>query len=142
MLLHISTFYHFYEASLYKRGKQDSERIIHLTSNDETGLVSLKIQTCLLGPEGLGIEWKGNENQRSVQFDWRKLFWVSLNLALIQKGQTAANFAFKVSCPGLHFMNHCVTMGLLLPLLALFSLYKKKKKIDSHIELEIFWLNS
>lgn len=95
MLLHISTFYHFYEVSLYKGGKCYSERIEHLTSNDETGLVSLNIQTSPLGPEGLGIEWKSNKNQRLVQFDWRKLFWVSLNLALIQKGQTATDFGFR-----------------------------------------------
>ena len=54
ILLHISTFYHFYEVSLYNGGKRDSERIKHLTSNDEPRLVSLNTQTCLLGPEGLG----------------------------------------------------------------------------------------
>lgn len=66
-----------------------------MSSSDKSGLVSLTIQIYALGLEGLGVKQEGHENWRTVEFDWRKLFWVSLILPPFIKGQTRTDFVFR-----------------------------------------------
>ena len=90
-------FFHCYEVNIILQegnGVQNVKDTWLVKVKLHSSGIRLTIQPCLLDKERLGIGWEGNENQRTVHYNWRKLFWVSSILYPFINGQSRTDSAF------------------------------------------------